>query len=1465
MKTTASLTAVLLALAMTANAQTWIDITEDYVQNPGFEGNTTEGWTIDRNCSGRGADVNAMEFWQGTWNIRQTIHLPNAGRYRVSVQGYYRPGSNDDNAVAAHDNGTEDITCYLYANDQSVPMTSVYACYSTSNSDGCWRYRDWSGGGYRYYPNTMESGIRFFGQGYYADNQVVIDLEADEELTFGLFNNNWASNNWTLFDNWKLEYYGTEVKVTSIRLDKSRTTMTQGEQLQLTPTISPANATYKGVTFTSSNESAATVDANGVVTAIRPGITTISVTSNHYESISAKCIITVKANEVSSNAVIINEIQQSNLDMFLDPSFNFGGWVELYNATDKEVWLNGLYLSDDAKDLKKMPLYSSIHGVVPARGFCTLWFDHFSRWSPKTMNFKLDADGGSLYLSDEQGNILSQLAYPPAITRTSYARTTDGGSTWSYTDQPTPSASNTTSQFASIRLAIPTVERPGGFFTEPFTLHVDFPQGTTLRYTTDGSTPTLANGQTSNDGNFSISKTTVLRLRLFQTGKLASAVLTHTYIYKDKEYTLPVISLVSDNKNLYGQDYGIFVQGNGNGRPGNGQSSPCNWNMDWDREANIEYFDETGLAVFSQEVGIEASGGWSRAWTPHSFNIKANKIYEGVNRMDYQFFENKPFLRHKALKVRNGGNDTGDRIKDPAIQEVIRTSGLYVETQSYKPVHIFHNGQYIGVENLREPNNKNYGYANYGIDTDEMDQWKMSPDSGYVQQEGTRDIWEEWYSLAQNASDALAYERIRQIVDIEEYINYMAVELYIAGTDWPKNNIKGFRERSEAQSNSRFRFIVFDTDGAFATSNPFNWFQSTQWYNFDPLYGVSDLYPSGRIYAEIEFVTIFLNMLKNEEFKKQFVDQFCLVAGSVFEPTRVAQIISRMVEYVNPAMALEGRSASNSANSVRNNLNASRQSSLITAMRDFLGLGTSTNVTLSSNIEEATLRVNGLQVPTNQFSGSLFRPVTLQASAPAGYKFVGWLALEGGLEKTAFGKGSSWMYYDQGSLDDEDWKAVSYNTEKWESGYAPLGYFTSDGNNQRGYQTFLDYGGNTSYKYPTYYFRKQIDLSSTPRATDTFLLDWVADDGFVIYVNGEEAGRFLMSNTPTPTFNDFADTYANANPESGSMKLDASLFRKGTNVIAVEVHNNAANSTDIYWDAALLMTTQAEDSYVSTDETFELNTTTKTSLVATYEPLSASDLKNSDAHPVKINEVSAANDVYVNELFKKSDWIELYNTTDEEIDVEGMYLSDHLEDPCKFQITANGTDASTIIPAHGHLVIWADKNLPTVPSDATASQPRPQLHADFKLNNEDSCLVLLTAVDQSWADTLVYCRHDGFHSVGLFPDGSSDLYVMERPTIGQTNVITTNALVWNEPEVHAAVDGIRTITEDNLLAFDGRALTLHAPAAARLDIFTPSGQLVHTARLTPAVPHDLTFLSRGIYIARATLADEETTLKFTIP
>ncbi|MBQ8361734.1 MAG: CotH kinase family protein [Bacteroidaceae bacterium] len=1423
----------LLSLPMLYAAKSWIDVTETYLVNPGFDNDLTTGWKWTSDAGSQKTGYGCMEFWNGTFDFYQTISGLPDGKYRLSVQGYHRAMDNQQ-GYSNYQQGLETISSVLYANEVTQPLVSVYSASLTENyAGGCWgtgtRFE------YIYFPNTMQTASYCFSLGYY-QNQLELDVTGGT-LTIGLRNQDWVANNWCIFDNFKLEYYGEYVSVTDVTLSATSVELICGEVRQLKATVVPANATVRKLEWSSSDPSVVTCDGNGLLQALTEGTAVIRATATDGSGIYAQCNVKVGRREATSGTIVINELQAANIDMFVDPSFNYGTWIELYNPTDLAVSLNNCYVSDDPSDLKKYPL-RQYGGAVPARGFHTLWFDHYSQWAPSQIDAKLDCEGGTIYLSNSSGELICSQEYPAAIGRTSYARTADGGSEWGVTANPTPGKSNAASRFAGTRLEAPVVDKDACLFTSPFTVQVEIPSGATLRYTTDGTTPTEQNGAVSADGRFTVESTTIYRFRLFAEGSLPSTVVTRSYLYQDKEYTLPVVSVVTDPVNLYDDSLGIYVRGV-NGRPGNGQSSPCNWNMDWDRPVNFEYITPEGEMVINQEANMEMCGGWSRAWTPHSFKIKANKVYEGLNYIPYPVFTEKPHLKHKTLQIRNGGNDTGSRIKDAALQAVVHSSGLDIDGQACQPVVHFINGEYIGLLNVREPNNKHFVEANYGWDEEEIDQFEMSPDSGYCQKCGTDEAFLQWYTLSATADNAATYEEICNLVDIDEYINYMAVEMYLGGTDWPQNNVKGFRPRWDG---GKFRFVLFDLDGTFATTSPFTTFEGKQIYEFDYLYGQDTHY----ITEEIKFVTIFLNMLQNETFRKQFIDTYCLVTGSVFTPGRSEQIITEMAQRTEAMLAYEYKSPWGTANSLISSLH-NRQQTMINALKGYsrmeLSSTASTAVKFSANLPEARLTLNGLPVPTNAFDGILFAPATLKAEAPAGYRFAGWATENGGNAVSLLAAGAAWNYYDQGSLDASDWTAVSFDDSSWGDGQAPLGYYTGDSGNGRGYNTFLDYGDDASAKRPTYYFRTEVQLSHTPLSSDVYTLSYTVDDGMIVYVNGQEAARYQMP-SGTVGFDTYASTYANGNPDSGTLTLPASLFKKGSNLIAVEVHNNNASSTDIYFDASLSVTTSSvtgQTNYLCTTEEYELPFDgSVTSLVACYEPLSGEALAGIPSLPVRINEVSADNSIYINEFYKKNDWIELYNTTDEPIDVAGMYISDNAQKPEKYQIPASDA-VNTVIPAHGYLILWADK-----------LEAVSQLHTTFKLD-ADGGDVLLSAADGSWKDQLSYPLHSGEESVGLYPDGGTSIYLMNTPTFGRSNRLSASYALY----IEESPDGVGTLEADGgdgtslLISCRDRQLEILGTAVAGVSLYNLAGQLCLTPQPASVISLPAS-LATGVYIVKVT-------------
>jgi len=1429
---------VMLSLTVqTKAAADGIDVTQEFLTNPGFDNNSGQGWTWASNANSQTLRAECMEFWNGTFNIWQELKGLPQGKYRLSVQAYYRPGGNNNSYLAyIEGNYQQSMTACIYAGEHRQALASPYSYEFGWDVGGCWNSRSTGrGGAAHYFPNTMESAATAFADGAYENT---LEFEAQGDITIGLVNETFVQDNWCIFDNFRLEYLSTPVLVQTITLSLDSRELLVSEQVQCAAVITPADALKKTLTWTSSNQAVATVDENGVITGTGEGTATITARATDGSNKTGSITVRVSHNMATAESLIINEIMASNVDEFVSPAFNFDGWIELYNPTAKPVELNGLYLSDDPANLKKWRIPANV-GVLPANGFRLIWFDSYDIAS-QNATFKLDVEGGILYVSDTAGKLMVSQAYPAGMERVSYARTTDGGSTWSTTANPTPGASNAKSTFATQQLAAPVVDQPSQLFTGSLSINVSIPAGTTLRYTTDGSLPTLTNGTVSRTGQFSLnSQTRNYRFRLFADGMLPSNVTTRSYIYKDKDYFLPVVSVVGDDRFLYGDSLGVLVRGV-NGRPGNGQSTPCNWNMNWERPVNFSYLDSDGEMQLNQDVNLEMCGGWSRAWSPHSFKLKGTKEMGGDKNLPYPFFTQKPYIRNRTLQIRNGGNETDIRFKDAAIGTLIQTSGTYLDVQSYQPIHEFVNGRYIGLLNIREPNNKHYAYANYGWDDDEIELFEMGPDSGYVQKCGTGERFDLLMDLSADAANSETYAEICRQLDIDEYVNYMAAEFYLGSTDWPHNNVKAFIPLTEG---GQWHFVIFDLDFSFNTNNPFNDFFNKEWHLFN------ELYPAGqeRIYDQIRIVTLFKNLLQNAQFRRKFIDTFCLMGGSVFEANRVATLIDQLAERVQPALAMEGKSVWSSANDIKNKF-ASRLSTATGYLRNYSTFALSSknpqSVTLSSDTEGAQLFVNGQQVPTGYFKGNLFAPVTLKAAAPAGYAFQGWIQNSGSSETTLKAMGSSWSYYDQGSLEGKNWMSPTYAETGWKQGAAPLGY---SGKLTMG--TVLDYGSDANNKRPTYYFRSKINLTEAPAAKDVFTLSYYIDDGLVVYVNGTEAGRFNMPDG-TIGYNTFSSTYADQFPE-GTITLPTSLFHKGSNTIAVEVHNNNANSTDIIFDAAIYaqLTTSGPADYYSTESEIALPNGT-VDLTASFRQPTAAEQAAHAVCPVRINEISGSNNSLVCEYGKKSDWIELYNTTDKEIDVEGMYLSDNLDKPEKYQISKGTTRANTKIPAHGFLLVWCDK---LVTSDQG-------LHASFKVSGDGGAMQLMAA-DKSWKDQIYYTAHNADQTVGRYPDGTDDVYTFNINTIAKPNMPTSYMAAVDQDSlvslgtkpVIASANGFSIHYGSQLLIVkdeDGQQTTI--------DLFTTDGRQVerHVIDLRGGTGRlDISHLPKGFYIARATNAD----------
>jgi hypothetical protein len=168
---------------------------------------------------------------------------------------------------------------------------------------------------------------------------------------------------------------------------------------------------------------------------------------------------------------------------------------------------------------------------------------------------------------------------------------------------------------------------------------------------------------------------------------------------------------------------------------------------------------------------------------------------------------------------------------------------------------------------------------------------------------------------------------------------------------------------------------------------------------------------------------------------------------------------------------------------------------------------------------------------------------------------------------------SEWKYLDDGSDQDTSWRLPGFIDSLWAAGNAELGY--GDGDET----TTLSYGGNSSNKYITYYFRKQFVVTN-PDTTLYLKLRLLRDDGAVVYLNGTEIKR---SNMPDDSihYQTLAASTVGGSAEDTFYEflIPSESLIADTNLAAVEIHQRSVTSSDISFNMELTTTDSIPPQY----------------------------------------------------------------------------------------------------------------------------------------------------------------------------------------------------------------------------------------------------------------------------------------------
>jgi hypothetical protein len=502
---------------------------------------------------------------------------------------------------------------------------------------------------------------------------------------------------------------------------------------------------------------------------------------------------------------------------------------------------------------------------------------------------------------------------------------------------PSPGVPNTLG-FAGV-VADTKFSADRGFYDAPFSLSITCATaGAQIRYTTNGSAPSLANGFTFTSP-ISITGNSFIRAQAFLSDWIPSGIDTHSYIFlrdvlrqsnnipnyptvwqasypadyamdpnivnhpvygatiSNDLRSIPSLMIVSDHNGLWGAGTGIYPNSTSTGTA-------------WERATSVELIDGDGGTEFATTCKIEMHGNASRdnVRTPkHSMRLSFNSDF-GPTRLLYDWFGGG-VDEHDSIVLRSCGfvdgwagryadsgtyvsSETGETfrglryrpentcyLRDVWVKESFRDMGWTVSRTAY--VHLYINGLYWG---LYEPSER-YGASYFSLHNGgEENAWDVlvGHDSGGapVVVDGSVNDWQNVLNLANaGITTEAAYAAITNLVDIDNLIDYMMLHIFAESEDWPHHNwYVAHRRATNGVPGTKFVVSVWDQEltlDRLVRRNRINVNNSG-----------GEVYSPGRVYAQLRAWP---------EFRRQFGDRVHkhLFNGGILTPSNnVARLLA---------------------------------------------------------------------------------------------------------------------------------------------------------------------------------------------------------------------------------------------------------------------------------------------------------------------------------------------------------------------------------------------------------------------------------------------------------------------------------------------------------------------------------------------------------------------------------------------
>ncbi len=840
-------------------------------------------------------------------------------------------------------------------------------------------------------------------------------------------------------------------------------------------------------------------------------------------------------------------------------------------------------------------------------------------------------------------------------------------------------------------------------------------------------------------------------------------------------FSIPAISVSTDIDNLMGASQGIHVNARNDGRA-------------WERPVSVDVLYPDGKEGVSVNAGLRIRGAFSRSDNnpKHSFRLYFRREY-GAGRLKHSIHGGEGTDDFDKLDLRTAqnyswafsGSNQNTFMREVFSRDTMRDMRSQYTRSIY--FHLFLNGHYWGLFQTEERVDEEFAQTYLGGDDLDYDIIKNDSSGNRALQAsaGTMDAYRRLYDAAvAGFSSNTAYLAVlgldsngnpdpngEHLVDKKNLMDYMACTYYTGDPDAPisawahfSNNIFAIYDRVNPDG---FKFYRHDAEHSLGANgglhearlltDPTDRAIGQDWNDFNPAW-------------------LHLRLTGNAEYALEFADvvnRYFHHGGVLSGDKNLARWNDRASQIdlaVIAASARWGDSKThppknrddwlNEINWMRNTYFPQRTQIVLNQMRSVNMFPDEGIVSFNQHGGHVS---SGFQVSMSQgngVSGDIY--FTTDGNDPREWGGSihpsASIFSEDSTQETLIPRGSLWKFYDQGDHPGATWDELSYNDNSWGMGPAELGY--GDG----GEPTEVSYGPDINNKYITTYFRHEFSVADASAITQ-LTLGIVRDDGAAVYINGTEA--IPRINLPAGALSHTTVAQGPGVPVGNTdettffpFDVDPNLLVDGQNIIAVEIHQASATSSDISFNLDLVAT-------VAGGQATQLSLTESTTIKAR--------LKNGNnwgamtearfligVQGLVINEIMASNSNGFedpDEPGENPDWIELYNGSGQTIDLGGMYLSDDPLDLTQWKIPQGVS-----IQAGEHLIIIAD-------DDGTQGPT----HTNYQLSGSGEEVLLVARDAMTVIDSIQFDEQTTDVSYGRFPDGTGDWGFHTSDTPGGIN------------------------------------------------------------------------------------------------